>query len=56
MRRLTEKEAKAIALFGLDDLPHERGWANHGLLGRGGAMARAPGQKEAARLLKDYLE
>ena len=48
MEQLTDGEARAIALFGLDGLPQSRSRSDHGLLGRGGALARAPGQKEIA--------
>jgi len=56
MRRLTDKEARAIALFGLDDLPHEE--VGH-IMGCSAGTVRwhvHRARKKLRVLLKEYLE
>ena len=56
MRRLTDKEARAIALFGLDDLPHEEVGRIMGCSAGAVRWHVHRARKKLRVLLKEYLE
>ncbi len=56
MRRLTDKEARAIALFGLDDLPHEQVGQIMGCSAGAVRWHVHRARKKLRVLLKEYLE
>jgi len=56
MRQLTEKEARAIALFGLDDLPHEEVGRIMGCSAGAVRWHVHKARKKLRVLLKEYLE
>ena len=56
MRQLTDKEARAIALFGLDDLPHEEVGQIMGCSAGAVRWHVHRARKKLRVLLKEYLE